>query len=312
MNIKALKGSLLLFAAAIFWGSAFVAQDIGLNYIGPYGLNATRFVLGAIFLTPLILIFGKIQVKNGATKEELKKQRKGSIIPGIICGLSLALASNFQQMGLVYTTPGKSGFITSMYIILVPVAGIFFHKKTKINVWIAVGISTVGLALLSIPDDFSINFGDILTMICAVGFVANILLIDKFAGQSDGVVMSFFQLLTAGVVTFIPLLISGEAFTIQMIADAKWCIIYIAFFSCCLAYTFQILGQKSTPPAVASVLMSLESVFSLVFSFLAMKAGLPVEEHFTLKELFGALLIFIAIILCQLDFKKKERTNKQL
>ncbi|MBP5466484.1 MAG: DMT family transporter, partial [Clostridia bacterium] len=225
MDKKRLKGSLLLFTAAIFWGSSFVAQDIGLRFIGPYGLNSLRFILGSIFLIPVVFAFGKIREKSGETKENIKEQRKKSIVPGIICGVSLAIASNFQQMGLIYTTPGKSGFITSMYIILVPVAGIFFHKKTKINVWIAVAISTVGLALLSIPDDFSINFGDVLTMICAVAFVANILLIDKFAEKSDGVVMSLFQLLTAGVVTFIPLLISGEQLTFQMIADAKWCII---------------------------------------------------------------------------------------
>jgi drug/metabolite transporter (DMT)-like permease len=305
MNKKAIRGSIFLLFAAIFWGSAFVAQDEGLKFLGPYSVNGLRFLFGALFLIPVFLVSDFIKIKRGADRKELRERKKNSVVGGIICGLTLAIASSLQQVGLVYTTAGKSGFITAMYIVLVPVFGIFFGKKAGLNVWLAVLIAVAGLFFISVTEELTVNFGDILTMVCAVAFAVNIMVVDKFVGSADGIFMSFVQILTAGVLCIIPMLISKETITWQTFTGALPYILYIAVFSCCVAYTFQILGQADTPPALASVLMSLESVFAMVFG------ALILEERFSAMQYLGAGLMFVAILLAQFNpFKRKNKKVK--
>lgn len=304
MNKKALRGSMFLLIAAIFWGSAFVAQDEGLKFLGPYSVNCFRFLLGAVLLIPVFLVSDVIKLKQGHTKEELAQRKKNSIVGGIICGVTLAVASCLQQVGLVYTTAGKSGFITAMYIVLVPVFSMFFGKKATLNVYLAVAISVVGLFFISVTEDLTVNLGDLLTMICAVAFALNIMVVDKFVDKADGIFMSFIQILTAGVLCIIPMLISRESVTIERFIGGLPYVGYIAVFSCCIAYTCQILGQKDTPPALASVLMSLESVFAMVFGAIILK------EVFTLRQAIGAILMFGAIMLAQFNPFKRRKSEE--
>ena len=185
LDKKTLRGGGFLIIAAVFWGSAFIAQKIAADY--PFATNALRFLFGALFLLPVILIFNKIRIKNGKDREELKKEQKNSVIGGIICGVALALATTLQQLGLTFgTTVGKSGFLTALYMVIVPVSGLFFGKKIGLNVWIAVFLAIVGAFLMSYTGDFSICTGDILTICCAFAFAINVTLVDKFVKKADG------------------------------------------------------------------------------------------------------------------------------
>lgn len=290
--------------AAILFGSTFVAQSIGLDFLGPYSINGFRFLFGAIFLVPVFLISDKIKSKKGIDREELKNRKKNSVVGGIICGVTLAVATNLQQVGLVYTTAGKSGFITALYIVLVPIIGVFLGKRAGLNVWLAVITAIVGLFLISVTENLTVNIGDLLTMISAVAFAVNIIFVDKYAVKADGIFMSFIQILTAGVLCIIPTVISREVVTLQNFVCALPSVLYIAVFSCCVAYTCQILGQADTPPALASILMSFESVFAMIFG------ALILHETFSLRQVIGALLMFCAIMLAQFNpFKTKDKKN---
>lgn len=301
MNKKTLRGSILLLLAAILFGSTFVAQSIGLDFLGPYSINGFRFLFGAVFLVPVFLIYDKVKSKKEIERAELKERKKNSVIGGVICGVTLAVATNLQQVGLVYTTAGKSGFITALYIVLVPIIGVFLGKRAGLNVWLAVIIAICGLFLISVTESFTVNVGDFLTMISAVAFAVNIIFVDRYAVKADGVFMSFIQILTAGILCIIPMIISRETITWLTFVGALPSILYIAVFSCCVAYTCQILGQADTSPALASIIMSFESVFAMIFGALILR------ETFNLRQIIGALLMFCAIMLAQFNpFKIKK------
>ena len=291
---KKLRGSIFLFLAALFWGSAFVAQDAGLAYLGPYALNGFRFVLGALFMIPLVL-YKRARIVKTVSLDAWREVHRRSRNAGLVCGIFLAIATCLQQVGLVYTTPGKSGFITAMYIIIVPVLmGLVFRKRQKWNIWLACLMSLVGLYLLSNAGAEPLNIGDIFTTICAVAFAIHIIFVDKYSDTTDGLVLSEYQLLSAGVIGIFITLISGEVVTVSGIVGALPYALYIAIFSCCVAYTCQVLGQKDTPPAMACVLMSLESVFAYIFDLIINGAS------FSIREGLGAFAIFVAILIAQL------------
>ena len=307
LDKKSLRGGGFLIIAAVFWGSAFIAQKIAADY--PFATNALRFLFGALFLLPVILIFNKIRIKNGKDREELKKEQKNSIIGGIICGIALALATTLQQLGLTFgTTVGKSGFLTALYMVIVPVSGLFFGKKIGLNVWIAVILAIVGAFLMSYTADFSICTGDVLTICCAFAFAINVTLVDKFVKKADGMTLSFFQQLSAGITGSVALIIVNvtgkEVLTAEAFSHIILPVLYIAIFSCCVAYTCQVLGQRDVPAAAATVIMSMESVFSVIFGAIFLK------EEISLLMAIGIVLIFTAIMFAQFNpFRKKSKAG---
>ena len=289
-----MKNNVLLVLTALIWGCAFVAQSVGMDYVGPFTFNMTRFLIGAIVLLPVIWFMDR-QRKTGAEKGA---GQKTLIIGGICCGIALAVASTLQQWGILFTTVGKAGFITAMYIVIVPLLGIFIGKKVRPLIIGCVAIAVVGFYFLCMTESLRLGLGDFLVLLCAIAFSIHILVIDHFSPKVDGVKMSAIQFLTAAIISAVPTLL-WEQPVLTEILQAWQPVLYAGVMSCGVAYTLQIIAQKNADPTVASLLLSLESVFSVLAGWVLLGQGL------SLKELFGCVLIFCAIILAQLPEKKK-------
>lgn len=287
MRIQEIKSSLLLFLAAVIWGVAFVAQSVGLNYVGPMTLNGSRFLLGGVVLLPLVYFRQK---KRGEEGKKEKGQRKTALLGGLCCGLALCIASCLQQYGIQYTTVGKAGFITALYIVIVPVLGIFFGKKAGIRIWIGVILAIVGFYLLCMMEAGGMNKGDLLVFLCAICFSFHILIIDYFAPKADAVELSCIQFFVSGILCSLAALILEEPAWSQLLAGAVP-ILYAGILSCGVAYTLQIIGQARVKPAVASMILSLESVISVLAGWVILK------ETLTGRQLLGCVLVLGAVIL---------------
>lgn len=287
-----------LFLTALIWGVAFVAQSVGMDYIGPYTFNCVRFLIGGLVLIPLILFSRKRKNSSNQTEEEKQSYQKNTIIGGIICGLFLCSASSFQQMGIVQTTVGKAGFITALYIIIVPILGIFLHKKLTPILITSALIAVAGFYLLCISGQVSINRGDILILICALLFSIHILVIDHFSPKGDCVAISCIQFFVSAFLSGIMMFFFEKPQMSQILA-AYIPILYAGVMSCGVAYTLQIVGQRDTDPTVASLILSLESVFSALAGWVILK------QILSTKELIGCGLVFLAVILAQLPSKKR-------
>lgn len=299
MNRFVIRQSLLLLLTATIWGVAFVSQSVGMDYVGPFTFNAARSLIGAAVLVPCIALLKKIQKKEEGPEEVHKKEDKRTLLRGgICCGVILAVASSFQQFGLLYTTVGKAGFITAMYIILVPLLGIFAGKKVGLRIGISVVIAVAGLYLLCMTESLRLEAGDILVLLCAVVFSFHIMVIDHFSPLVDGVKMSCIQFLTCGILCGICMFLF-EAPKLSMLLAAWKPVLYAGVMSCGVAYTLQIVGQKGMNPTVASLIMSLESVISVLAGFVLL------HEVLSRRELFGCVLMFAAIILAQLPERKR-------
>ena len=304
-----LKNSLLLLLAAIIWGIAFVAESVGMDYVGGFTFNAVRSLIGAAVLVPLILVFeskkstdtttAKIASHSRPTSNTVSyiQKRKDLIIGGISCGICLCLASNFQQFGIKYTSVGKAGFITACYIVIVPIIGLFLGKKCSKFIWAAVGMALIGLYLLCITDGFSIGKGDLLVLVCAFLFSVHILVIDHFSPKVDGVKLSCLQFLTCGILSGIPALLF-ERPSFSAICQAWMPILYAGIMSCGVAYTLQIIGQKNMNPTVASLILSLESCISVLAGWVLL------GQQLSTREILGCVIMFAAIILAQLPQKQ--------
>lgn len=294
MNNKNIKGNVILMITALIWGSAFVAQSVGMEHVGPFTFITARYIIGGIFLIPCMIFLNKINKSN--VKKYEKSDRKNVIVGGILCGIALFVASSFQQIGIEYTTVGKSGFITALYIIIVPILGMFFKKKVQGRVWISVVIALIGLYLLCINESFKISNGDLLILMCAFCFSIHILIIDKYSPIVDGVKMSCIQFFVAGILGVIPMY-TFENPNIYNLLQAYSPILYAGVMSSGVAYTLQIIGQKYTSPVMATLIMSLESVFA------ALSGWIILGEVFSIKEFCGCVLVFVAIIFAQLPKK---------
>ena len=288
-----MKNNILLVLTALIWGCAFVAQSVGMDYVGPFTFNMARFLIGAIVLLPVIWFMDR-QRKTGAEKGA---GQKTLIIGGICCGIALAVASTLQQWGILFTTVGKAGFITAMYIVIVPLLGIFIGKKVRPLIIGCVAIAVVGFYFLCMTESLRLGLGDFLVLLCAIAFSIHILVIDHFSPKVDGVKMSAIQFLTAAIISAVPTLL-WEQPVFTEILQAWQPVLYAGVMSCGVAYTLQIIAQKNADPTVASLLLSLESVFTVLAGWVLLGQGL------SLKELFGCVLIFCAIILAQLPEKK--------
>lgn len=292
----------MLLLAAFIWGCAFVAQSIGMDYVGPFTFNAVRNLVGAIVLIPVIFLMDHWKRKKGLSEEELKEARgdtKTLVTGGICCGIALAVAGSLQQYGLMFTTVGKAGFITAMYIVLVPILGIFLGKKLRPLIVGCVALAVTGLYFLCVSEKVFFRIGDIFVLFCAVVFSMHILIIDHFSPKVDGVRLAALQFLVAGIFSGIFMFLL-EGPEVSSILEAWMPILYAGVMSCGVAYTFQILGQKGADPTVASLLLSLESVFSVLAGWVLLGQSL------TARELSGCVLMFAAIILAQLPERKRD------
>lgn len=292
---KKLQGTMMLLLTALIWGSSFVAQRAGMEYIGPFTFNGIRSLIGGLVLIPVIFLFSK--EKNAElTEAEKKAGKKTLLLGGILCGIVLFAASSLQQIGMVYTTAGKAGFITALYIVLVPILGVFIRKKVKPIVWLCVILAVAGLYLLCMTDGLSLGQGDLLVLLCAFAFSIHILVIDYFAPRTDGVALSCIQFFVCGILSLFPMFLA-ETPVWSAILDCWIPILYAGVLSCGVAYTLQILAQKHTDPTVASLLLSLESVFA------AIAGAIILHEQLAPRELAGCVLMFAAIIIAQMPSK---------
>lgn len=292
MNTTQVKKSLILLLTATIWGTAFVAQSVGMDYVEPFTFTCARSIIGGIVLIPVILFFSKGK-RPLVTKAEL--------IGGICCGLALCAASNFQQFGIVHTTVGKAGFITALYVVIVPILGLFLKKRVSFIVWICVALSVVGLYLLCMTEStFKLAYGDLLVLICAILFSVHIMIIDYFSPKGDGVVISCIQFFVCGIVSGIIMLFVEEP-QVGNIMAAKMPILYAGVLSSGVAYTLQIVGQKGMNPTVASLILCLESVIS------ALAGWIILDEALTPREMFGCILMFAAIVLAQVPMPERKK-----
>jgi len=292
MKKTALRSSFLLFLAAFIWGVAFVAQSVGMDYMGPFSFNGARFLMGSIVLLPLVLY----RRKKDKEKQVKRADLKTTLIGGGCCGLALCSAALLQQFGIMYTTVGKAGFITTLYIIIVPIMGIFLKKKVPGKVWLAAVIAAVGMYLLCMSESFRLSRGDTYVFICAILFSVHILVIDYFSPKADGVELSCLQFLTAGVICSVGALILEKPQLSNFIGGIIP-LAYAGIMSSGVAYTLQIVGQKDLDPTVASLILSLESVVSMLAGWVILGQALSP------RELFGCILVFGAVILVQLPDK---------
>lgn len=298
MNRKKLRANLLLLLTAMIWGAAFVAQSVGMDYIGPYTFLCSRSILGGVMLLPVIA-FRRRKGKSGEAVPA--GDGKTLLMGGLACGVVLFIASALQQFGIQETTAGKAGFITAMYMVLVPLAGLFLGKKIAGKVWGAVAVALVGMYLLCFAGGKvgAINRGDLMEMACAVGFTAHILVIDRYSGKVDGVKMSCIQFFVCGILAGVGMFLF-ESPSWKDLLEAWMPVVYAGVLSSGVGYTLQIVAQRDTEPTVASLLMSLESVFSLVFGWILL------HEVMSGRELIGCVLMFAAIVWVQLPGRKEQ------
>lgn len=291
---KKTMSTLMMMLTALIWGLAFIAQRAGMDHVGPFTFNATRSYVAGLFLLPVRLLF-----RSGAKPSE--HARRKTWLGGILCGVILFLASALQQFGILYTSVSKTSFITTLYIVLVPLLGLLYGKRVRARAMLAVAIASVGLYLLCIPsggERLSINRGDLLVLVCALLFSAHILVIDHFSPWADGILMSCIQFFVAAILSTVAMLLFEKP-SAQGILACWWPILYTGVFSSGVGYTLQILGQRHTSPTVASLILSLESVFGALFGFLLL------SERFMPREATGMLLMLGATLLAQLPERGK-------
>jgi len=284
-------GAILLLSASLIWGVAFVAQSAGMAYVGPYTFTAVRSALAAVGLGILVFILDRTGVSPKNTDKKVLWRA------GIILGIVMTIASNLQQVGLVTTSAGKAGFITSLYIVLVPIFGLFVRRRPHPMLWVSVLIALVGLYFLSIRGDFSMSSGDLLVLASALAFTFQILLVDHYSPKVDIIRLNCIQFAVMAILSSIPMM-TLEQPKLSAISDAWLPIVYAGLFSGCGAYTLQMLGQRRVEPAAASLLLSPENVFS------ALAGWVILGQVLSARELLGCALVFAAIIMSQLPWKK--------
>lgn len=306
MKNKTALGFVLLFITALVWGLAFVAQSVGSESLGVFTFSASRMLLGGLALLPVALIKFALEYKKSEDKPKVIKAYRGSVLKGLLLGVVFCVACNFQQYAFVYSSAGKVAFITAMYVLFVPFMCLFLKQKIKPISWICAGAGIVGVFFLCI--DFSsfdgVNIGDALALCGAVLFAIHIILIDRFGRDADGITLSATQFLVGGAISIVPMLIFELPISLEAVQNAIIPILYAGLCSCGIAYTFQILGQKYVESTFASLIMSTESVFAVIFSAIILK------EQMKPLEILGCVIMFIAIVTPQIYDIIKLRMNR--
>ena len=309
--MRKILGMIILLIGSIIWGFAFVAQKDATNYIGTFTLNGIRFLIGAIVLLPVILIKNK---KSSNVEKDIKiNNEKFNIKAGIICGVFLFVAANLQQFGIsLYPShvnvSGRTGFITALYVIVVPIITIFLKKKIGINVIVSALLASVGLYFLCFSGGLdAVYLGDFVTLLCAIAFAVQIICIDIYSSKVDGVKLAFYEFLSCGTLSLISMFIF-EKIDINLILQAWLSILYLGVLSSGVGYTLHIIGQQySNNPTLDSIIMSLESVFALLGGVIVF------QDKFTTNEIIGCIIMFVSIIIAQINFKslfkKQNKTN---
>jgi len=304
---KKVSGELMLMLTALIFGVSFVAQRAGMAHIGPFTFNGIRSLLGALVLVPVIFLMDRQRKAGGmtaaadsatsaATEEaqaEAGSSRKNLLLGGFWCGIVVFISSSLQQAGMIYTTAGKAGFITALYIVIVPILGLFLKKKVRPILWISVILATTGLYLLSVKEGFSIGWGDLLILLSAVGLSVHIILIDYFSPRTDPVKLSSLQFLVCGIIS-LPFMFGFEKVSWSGILDSRIPILYAGVMSCGVAYTLQVIAQKRTEPTMTSLILSMESVIAVIAGILIL------GESISVRETIGSMVLFSGILLAQL------------
>ena len=297
MKSQAVRADLLMLLAAAIWGFAFVAQREGMETMGPFLFNTARFFIGTVFLFPVVWYLSK---KNKA-KENKETSTKKLLFAGFLAGLFLFIASSFQQVGIQYTTAGKAGFITGLYIFFVPLIGIFLGQRTGSGTWLGAFIAVIGLYLLSINDDFSIAKGDLLQLICAVFFAAHVLVIGYVAKRMDPLKLSLIQYFVCTILSFF-IAVAIEVITWQMIIDTAIPLLYAGIMSIGVGYTLQVVAQQHAKSSHAAIILGLEGAFAVLGGWLIL------DENLSTRGLIGCALMlsvmFLSQLLPRLSFKK--------
>lgn len=300
---RSLRANLMLLTTALIWGVAFVAQDVAMDSMPPFAFNAARMFLAGLVLIPCIsLLKGRTQAASGPPagpeSPAAAPSRIPPLAPGILCGAALFLGSSLQQFGIRDSSAGKAGFVTALYIVLVPLTGLLWGKKVRLRVWLAVGVATLGLFLLCVTSDFTIGPGDLFLILCAFCFTAHILLIDHFAPRTDCLKMSCIQFFAAAALCLVASLL-WEKPTWEGARQALIPILYAGALSGAVGYTLQILAQRDTSPTIASLLMCLESVFAVLAGWALL------GDVLSPRELSGCALMLTGIVLAQLPVREK-------
>ena len=291
MNNKVIQANLLMLLAAAIWGFAFVAQRVGMETMGPHWFNSLRFFIGAVALIPVVIWIGRNKVQ--ASEQEPKASTKALMLGGVAAGLLLFVGATFQQVGLQYTTAGKAGFITGMYIFFVPLIGLFFRMKTGLGTWVGAVIALWGLYLLSINEDFTLSKGDTLQLTCAVAFAGHVLMIGYLASRMDTVKLSLIQFFVAGLLAMV-LAVYFEQLSWAMITSTALPLLFAGVMSTGIAYTLQTIAQQHAHPSHAAIILSSEGVFAVIGGFLLLNEVLPAQG------LLGCGLILTGILMSQL------------
>lgn len=299
MKSKIIRQTVFPLLAAFIWGSAFVAQYMGADIMPAFAFNTVRNFIAIWFLSLIVLIFDLIRRKNPSFEPDYVHSNKELFKGGTLCGITLGIAMNLQQFGIAGSGAGKSGFLTALYIVIIPVLGIFFKQKQSLRVWISVVISVVGLYLLCIKEDFSIETSDLYLLGCALAFSIQMMLVSHYVKRVDGIRLSCYQFAIAAIVSAIFMLAAHEVPTFEMIKLSIGPLLYTAILSSGVAYTLQIFAQKGTNIAVVSLLLCLESVFATI------SGAVILHEVMSLREYIGCIVMFSAVIISQIPGKKE-------
>ena len=300
MKVNRMRQNVFPVIAAMIWGTSFVAQSVSADYVEAFTFNTARSIVAFLFLAVLCVVFRKMRSKDHHSREEAASgSRRDLLMAGICCGVALTVASNLQQKGLETTTSGKAGFITALYIVIVPLVGIFLKKKAPKAIWVSVVLAVAGLYCLCITENLAITIGDFYVLLCSFCYAAHILVIDHFTQKVDGVELSCMQFLVCAILSAVGMIVM-ESPSWESILICLGPILYVGIFSSGVAYTLQILAQKDSNPTVVSLLLSLESVFA------TLAGALILGDQMSGKEYFGCVLMLAAVVLAQLPDRKKK------
>lgn len=289
---RELKASIMLFATAIIWGLAFVAQAAGMEHLGPLSFTASRCFVAVVFL---YLTYKFFMMKSASYREE-KFDMKRTLVGGSICGLVFTIAINLQQVSLIYTTAAKASFLTALYIVFIPVIGLFFGRRPSVKIIICIFLAMVGTYLLSIKGGLNINRGDLIVILSALVFAIHILLLTKYSTNTNAVLVSLVQFAVCGVISLVGALVL-EDISMEAILKSQATILYVGILSSGVGFTIQLMALKDLEPVVASMICSLESVFGALFGWLIL------SQEMTEREIFGAIIIFLATIFAQVPIE---------